>query len=702
MIGDTVTVELYLNSAWADITTYVRATESDGIRITFGIQNETGTADPAECRLTVTNADGRFTPRNAEGPYYGHLKRNTPLRVTVDGAVRYVGEVSEFPSLWDPSGKDVWVPLVASGPLRRLERYSALQSPFATYIPTKGSDVGGHVIGYWPTEDAAGSTQFASGLPGGAPLSIISGTPNYAAVEPGVAGSGPIAGWEGVAAGANLTGGGGSDEFTVGFLLSVPESGTTDEAELIAFYTSGTAKLWRILYDSTGTGQLRLVVWENNAGVVTETFNTSYSWSGGINGVTRYIKLEVQQDGADADFAFSSIPGGTYFGTVTTAVVAGPYGIVVGRSANLAGDVGIGHVVVADTHDALINPNFDDAMLGYAGESVEDRFTRVTALIGVNSAILTSGTVDSMTLGPQPITDPLSILRDGEAADGGILRDSLNEINGLVYVTRRAIYTGTPVLELDYAAGHLSPPLEPVDDDALLSNDVIVTRTGGGSSRATDLTSPLNANNYPDGVGTYQKAVTLNVETDGQTADMASWLLSLGTLDKPRFPKVTVDLVANPSLTADVDADLRPGRYITIVNLPDWAAQGPVHLICRGWTETITAARRTFVLNCAPANGYDVVRLDDTQYGRIDSDTTTLNEALDTTETGVDYTGGAWVTTATHPGDFPFVIEVGGEQMTVTAATATTFTVTRSTNGVVKTHTAGTPVRLARPNRIAL
>jgi hypothetical protein len=56
-------------------------------------------------------------------------------------------------------------------------------------------------------------------------------------------------------------------------------------------------------------------------------------------------------------------------------------------------------------------------------------------------------------------------------------------------------------------------------------------------------------------------------------------------------------------------------------------------------------------------------------------------------------------------GDDP-VIEIGGEWMTVTdigTASASggyneqTFTVTRSTNGVVKAHSALAPVRLAQP-----
>jgi hypothetical protein len=62
-----------------------------------------------------------------------------------------------------------------------------------------------------------------------------------------------------------------------------------------------------------------------------------------------------------------------------------------------------------------------------------------------------------------------------------------------------------------------------------------------------------------------------------------------------------------------------------------------------------------------------------------------------------------WTTAA---GDFPFDVDVGGEQITVTSIAGTTspqaFTVVRSVNGVVKAQTAGADVRLFYPPAAAL
>ena len=57
------------------------------------------------------------------------------MRVRVGDDVRAVGEVSSWPSTWDLSGSDVWVPVTASGILRRLgQGASPLQSPYVRWV----------------------------------------------------------------------------------------------------------------------------------------------------------------------------------------------------------------------------------------------------------------------------------------------------------------------------------------------------------------------------------------------------------------------------------------------------------------------------------------------------------------------------------------------------------------------------------------
>lgn len=693
-IGSGTVVELYLNSVWTDISAYVRA--DPGIQIQFGVRGEAGTADPAQCDLVVNNFDGRFTPKNAEGPYYGYLKRNTPLRVTVSSVVRFIGDVSEFPARWEPSGGDVWVPLTASGPLRRLLRSATINGTLRTFIPTLAKSVGGSVTGYWPMEDGVGSTSFASGLSDGTPLTI-SGTPVFASIDGGDA-SAPLPKMDLVMASGNAPASPGSNEFTAGFLMTMPTAGTANNARLLQVSTSGTAATWVITYETGGGGALRLRAY-NIAG--TEILNQASFFN--LDGYTRHIKLEVYTSGANVVWALTASGVGTMGNTLLANTVTSPTGVIVGNGNSITGDVGIGHVLVSDSDTTLFSFDFAAVLLAYAGESVEARMARVAALAGVNFALTDDGTV-SQQLGPQPFATPLEIMREAEAADvGGILRDSISVLNQVVYITRRARYnTTSPTLTLNYTSGHLSPPLEPIDDDQLLANDVTVTRSGGSSARAVDTTGPLNSRTWPTGVGLYEKSVTLNVYNDTVLPAIANWLLTIGTIDETRFPVLTVDVGVNTSLATAVN-NLRPGSLVSLTGLPKWAGGATtVYLHCLGWTERINSHRRVFELNCTPASPFDAVRLNDTTFGRLDSSTTTTNEALDTTETGVDYTGGSWITTATHPSEFPFNIIIGGEEMTVTSATGSTFTVTRSVNGVVKSHATGVPVHVARPLRVAL
>lgn len=95
--------------------------------------------------LVLNNRHGRYSPRNPQSPYYGRIGRNTPIRVRVGTAVRGVWEVSAWPTRWDTSGADVWVPIDASGLLRRAEQGARpLDSALVRYIVEQGP------LAYWP------------------------------------------------------------------------------------------------------------------------------------------------------------------------------------------------------------------------------------------------------------------------------------------------------------------------------------------------------------------------------------------------------------------------------------------------------------------------------------------------------------------------------------------------------------------------
>lgn len=72
---------------WTNITEYVY---KESIKITRGTPDESDQATPSTVSFLLNDADGRFSPRNPNGPYYGNFRRNTPLLVSVMGGDRYL------------------------------------------------------------------------------------------------------------------------------------------------------------------------------------------------------------------------------------------------------------------------------------------------------------------------------------------------------------------------------------------------------------------------------------------------------------------------------------------------------------------------------------------------------------------------------------------------------------------------------------
>lgn len=86
-----ITVEIFVSGAWTDITQYVRIRdELGGIEIERGRPDEAGKVTPGRCSMELDDTDLRFNPRNPNGPYYGQLGRNTPLRVSVAQSSTYL------------------------------------------------------------------------------------------------------------------------------------------------------------------------------------------------------------------------------------------------------------------------------------------------------------------------------------------------------------------------------------------------------------------------------------------------------------------------------------------------------------------------------------------------------------------------------------------------------------------------------------
>lgn len=353
---------------------------------------------------------------------------------------------------------------------------------------------------------------------------------------------------------------------------------------------------------------------------------------------------------------------------------------------------------------------FRKALNGWATEEAGTRFARLLPEEGVPYGLVGYPTV-SPTMGGQGRKSILQLAQEClDVAQGSLFEPRGS--TGLVLRNTASMTGQTAALTLDYSVGQVATPFRPTSDDQGVVNDVTAKRPLGAEYRYEQATGPNNTadpGTNDDAVGRYDTTVTVNVQNDNGLGDAAGFRVQLGTVDSPRFPTLTVDLAASGVVAGGKTVpalDVGIGDLVVVSNASAARVYDDIRLIVRGYTETITTNKQhKITFNTTPADVFDGLILDDTTYSRADSGTSTTAGTLTTTATSMSVA-------TTDSGDLwgsinvPFDVIVAGERMTVTAITGATspqtFTVTRSVNGVVKTHAAGEKVQLFRPIHLAL
>jgi len=667
-----------------DITSFTFDRDGNSsIVIRRGRQDEQSLTPPSTCELSVDNTDGRFSPRNPIGAYYGGLRRNTPLRVRVNPgsglSTRYAGFVSELPPRWDAAEKDHYVRVRVDGLLRRLgQGASPLKSALRRGIPATNPTA------WWPLEDGVPT----SGLTGGATMTQT-GQVQYQS-ETGQAGSDALPDFSGGGMlSAPLPTTATTNQWRFEFVArfgtgsdTIPDADFTVPVHIVS--PAGSVNIWEVLI-STGTA---IAQWSDTSGGFTGLVDSAVAVD---DGQWHHFRFEAAQSGANILVTFT-VDGTT---TVTSTIVTKTLdstnsAIYVNPNQDVATFVGsVGHL----TYWAPFSSGIDTAYIatGYNGELAHTRFSRLCTEESIPADVDPQSTE---LMGPQGIKTLLELLRECEAADEALM---LDQTDGRLAFTPRVVRENRAVaFTLDYASRHISPPLEPTDDDQRIRNDVTVTRPGGvARANAVDTTGPVGVT----AVGRYTDSVELNLFADAQTERHAGWRLNLGTVDGLRFPTVTVNLRRNNSLTASIVAitDMI-GSRIKITNLPDVVSFDDVDLIIEGYTEQISQKNWIITFNCAPYAPYQVAIVEDpaaaTDTPRIGSGTAVLATGINTSATSLSVTtgtGGLWTTAGA---DFSMDINIEGERIRLSAISGSsspqTFTASaRSVNGVVKSHLAG-------------
>lgn len=664
--------------------------------------------------------------------------------VATNRSYRFHGEVTSWPQRWDSTGRDVTTPVECAGALRRIQQgdtpirsamYRYYTNTAGIYTPPTPSfeDDGPYFAAcYWPLEDAnAASTLVSSSTT--VPSAKVVGSPTFGAYE-GFASSEPILQMK---TGAtvkfpcvSMTSGG----FAVEFLLSAP-SGITNGAVIFNITTSGADKTFELSYPTTDRLLLRTL--DADGVQIATSGNLTTAIVGKLNrvivsstGTTAYVLVEELSTGVPS--SIGTCAANATIGTVASLTLS---------PGALLNDVYIGHVAVFDGRQVNSYPyhpeNFNGSLAppavtpspvnSYRGEDAASRARRLIAEGGFTNYNIGSGRgIHAVTnilgravgdptgtlLGYQTQSSLIDNLREIENTDAGYLYEPRG-VFGLGYRTRQSMYNLAAAATFSYSGGELSGDLQPEEDDFGLCNDATVTRTNGASFRYIDATSALSTLAPPLGVGTYDSEFNLSLNTDDQVAPHAGWRVKLGTVNELRYPSVQLALenariAASSTLTASLLlVDI--GDRVVITGQPSWLPPDQITQQVIGYSEYIDKYLHDITLYTVPESPYQVAQATtaatSVTQSKVMATGSTLNATLTTTATSVTVAIASgsplWTTSGV---DFDIII--AGERMTCTAVSGAsspqTFTLTRSVNGIVKTHAVGETVTVFRPAIVAL
>lgn len=688
---------------WTDESYYALGS----VNATWGAQDEGSQTQPTTVSFRLRNTDYRFTPRHPMGAHYPYVRQWTPIRVSQNlgsGFVqRFVVYVDDVKPVW-PDGTETVaeVEVTARGVLTRLGAGdNTLESPLR-----RRAAIDTAPIAYWPLEGGSDS---------GIAYDVISGLPSTVGGFGGVVGNAGRTKFGAVNIGpgsqpiANIAGGWNLD-------LSMPASATATGAIYLRFVTYSGTTVRSGTYQKTGirhnpgfgsrhlawdvyvhdSGAVQLTVLEADptfllaAGPTTLYNAGTENW---FDGQPRAWQLTLTASGGTNvawvlymnDFTVAS---GTHTPSFAGAMNAPPFRSPSSSTASADQTAGLGHVSVQTAAPVY---GWADPMIAHRGESVTDRLARLCAEESVRLSV--TG-VSDVAMGPQGMSSLVSQLRECDAADGGILYDGFSA--GVDYITADGRSSLAATVALDVDQQQVKLPFEPVENSLRRRNRWTVSRLQGGSATFSDTAAIAD-----DGGVVLPDSASVNVDSDLSLLDQAAWRANLSTVDEMRVPGLTLQLIDRPELWTAWLA-MRPGYRLTAVNLPVQYPPGTLDMALEGASEDWDSVSWRVEANTSPYAPWRVaVFAADTGdtgefVGRFEPDDAALSSGCTATATSLSVktnSGPLWTTTAD---DFPFDVGIDGEQIRVTAiaggASPQTFTVTRSINTIVKTHSADAAV----------
>ncbi|MGZ4559485.1 MAG: hypothetical protein ACXVGQ_00380 [Mycobacteriaceae bacterium] len=600
--------------AWVDLTSRVRIAES--IDITRGRQDEFSTCQPGHCSVTFENIDGALTPGRAASPYYPNVIPNRRMRVKyVDpnsGAVQYLfdGYVEEWPTAW-PTGQDTYATsrITALDLLSRLGRAGVLNSVIVQTV-LLDSPTAYYVLGEPAGATSAGDS---SGTAGTGPLTIAqTGTGGTVAFA---AGTGP--GTDGVSAPTFTPVNVNNGQYLAGTIA--PVGGSNNASIEVAFSTS-TAVAQTIARAADPYGAYLELATDATGHLVGSFYDPS-----GYRAPLTLTSPTVVSDGATHEAAVTVTVGSR---TLNMTLVLDGASVTTGGGVVVpflplctlaqiggtpTGRMFTGTVAHFSTYDANVAvaqfTTHNTAMTtGFAGETSDQRITRIASWVGIPSARLNLQTGSSAIAHVECTgLNPLDYMRQVETAEGGVLYADTQ--GRLAFTARPATYTPTmPSVTVD--ASVVAESTQPVENLLAVKNDVTVTRANGATIRRTD---PASIAAY----GSIADSVTTIVTSDTAAADLASWRLAQFSKPRVRIPQLGLDGYTDQSYSAQIRT-LDIGSHLQVTGLPAQAPTTTTDQVVQGYSLVISDSGWDITANTTDFTSMLALVLDDATYGLLD------------------------------------------------------------------------------------
>ena len=594
-----------------DVTASAAAGMSfEPITVNWGRQDQYTAINPSTVSGELINSDGTFSPGNASGTYYPHIRRGLRRRVSVGVNGTTVNLSEDYATSLEivPAKDSLAVTKIDGADI--LAGFGATASSSAVNAPSVGTTMRSFLAEemlldapscLYLLQEADGSTSFAD----------VTGTQGTAVIGNSSLGAGVVAAGQTPTSGV-FEGGTFVDITNAAYSTSI---GTARCAGSylefthpdLSAVTSYSYEVWVTTLTSppgqnaavlsTQPGPIFAV--ESTGVVIFSALAASATTAksicdGGVHQivgvVTGGVGSTVYIDGVLAASAAGTGSGG--FGVLPTTL-----GMSLAAPGSTAGFLpfsgGVSHAAIYPTalSAARVLAHYQAGTTTLAGERTDQRVARLLSYRANSGSTLDTGlgTMGVQNIAGRSLQDCLLEVAQTEA--GALYIDGTGKVN---FRSRSRLFNPTPSVTLNMASGGVNFGSNWREDTQNVINDATVTNSTTGSEQRFYNASSISSD------GEYSTSVSLPLNADSDALNMAGWLVVNGVQQQLTATPLIVDLLHITAAQAQAVLQLAPLDCIQLTGCPTPAPASTMTFIVQGGSISLAADAATATLNLTP------------------------------------------------------------------------------------------------------